>query len=84
VTTKAVITNNKAKRSKQSLLVWLRLLACESIIEQHIRAKLRRTFKTIAKQHENWIAEIFISFSPTHVDKLNSMLTKTYESLKKI
>ena len=32
------------ERGKQSLRVWLRLLACENIIEQAIRTRLRQTY----------------------------------------
>ena len=33
-----------SERDKQSLRLWLRLLACENIVEQQIRARLRERF----------------------------------------
>lgn len=41
-----------ASRSKQSLRLWLRLLSCESIIEQHIRTRLRETFEITLPQFD--------------------------------
>ena len=44
--------NHTATRSKQSLRMWLGLLACESIVEQHIRTKLRREYNITLPQFD--------------------------------
>jgi DNA-binding MarR family transcriptional regulator len=36
--------DSASERDKQSLRLWLRLLACENIVEQQIRARLRERF----------------------------------------
>ena len=42
----------RTTRPKQSLRLWLRLLACESIIEQTVRARLRKNFAVTLPQFD--------------------------------
>jgi len=39
-------------RGKQSLRLWLRLLACENLVEQTVRARLRTTFDITLPQFD--------------------------------
>ena len=39
-------------RAKQSLRLWLRLLACESLVEQTVRTRLRTTFSITLPQFD--------------------------------
>jgi len=41
-----------SKRSKESIRTWLRLLSCESMIEQNIRSKFRENFKVTLPQFD--------------------------------
>jgi DNA-binding MarR family transcriptional regulator len=41
-----------SKRSKESIRTWLRLLSCESMIEQTIRSKFRENFKVTLPQFD--------------------------------
>ena len=43
----------------------------------------RRTFRTIARTHENWIAEIFADLSPTDIEALMRLLAKAKASARK-
>ena len=40
------------ERGKQSLRAWLRLLACENLIEQHLRTRLRQDFDITLPQFD--------------------------------
>ncbi|MGR8946627.1 MAG: MarR family winged helix-turn-helix transcriptional regulator [Gammaproteobacteria bacterium] len=40
------------ERGKQSLRAWLRLLACENLIEQHLRTRLRKDFDITLPQFD--------------------------------
>ena len=42
--TKPPEAKSSGTRGKQSLRLWLRLLACENLVEQTVRARLRITF----------------------------------------
>lgn len=41
-----------APRSKQALRTWLRLLSCETVIEQQLRARFRRRFSVTLPQFD--------------------------------
>jgi len=41
-----------SKRSKESIRTWLRLLSCETLIEQYIRSKFRENFKVTLPQFD--------------------------------
>jgi DNA-binding MarR family transcriptional regulator len=45
-----------------------------------LTAEGRRTFRAMAKTHENWIAEIFAGLSPSDTETLMRMLAKTKAS----
>lgn len=42
----------RSSRGKQSLRLWLRLLACENIVEQTVRTRLRNTFDITLPQFD--------------------------------
>ncbi|MEO0997292.1 MAG: MarR family transcriptional regulator [Pseudomonadota bacterium] len=44
--------NDSAARKKDSLRTWLRLLACENRIEQHLRSQFRRHFSVTLPQFD--------------------------------
>mgnify|MGYP000088197698 CR=1 FL=1 len=44
--------SGKSNRSKQSLRLWLRLLACENLIEQTVRARLRDNYAVTLPQFD--------------------------------
>jgi DNA-binding MarR family transcriptional regulator len=46
------IRQSPTGRSKQSLRLWLRLLACENLVEQHVRAQLRTRFEITLPQFD--------------------------------
>lgn len=41
-----------SQRSKESIRTWLRLLSCETLIEQNIRSKFRENFKVTLPQFD--------------------------------
>ena len=41
-----------SQRSKESIRTWLRLLSCETLIEQDIRSKFRENFKVTLPQFD--------------------------------
>jgi DNA-binding MarR family transcriptional regulator len=41
-----------SNRSKESIRTWLRLLSCETLIEQYIRSKFRENFKVTLPQFD--------------------------------
>jgi DNA-binding MarR family transcriptional regulator len=43
----------------------------------------RRTFRSLARTHENWIAEIFSRLEPSEVETLMTLLAKTKTSARK-
>ena len=43
----------------------------------------RRTFRSLARTHENWVAEIFAGLEPGEVDTLMTLLAKTKGSARK-
>ena len=43
---------SQAERGKQSLRAWLRLLSCENLIEQYLRAQLRKDFDVTLPQFD--------------------------------
>jgi DNA-binding MarR family transcriptional regulator len=54
VTTKKTsgVSKSPTARGKQSLRLWLRLLACENLIEQHVRTQLRKRFDITLPQFD--------------------------------
>ncbi|MFT4581630.1 MAG: DNA-binding MarR family transcriptional regulator [Gammaproteobacteria bacterium] len=46
------IRQSPTGRGKQSLRLWLRLLACENLVEQHVRAQLRTRFDITLPQFD--------------------------------
>lgn len=65
--------NHTATRSKQSLRMWLRLLVCESIVEQHIRAKLRNEYNITLPQFDV-LAELDYIGKPMSMTDLSKQL----------
>jgi DNA-binding MarR family transcriptional regulator len=59
--------------SKQSLRLWLRLLACESLLEQHIRTKLRQEFAITLPQFDV-LAELDYIKKPLTMTELSTRL----------
>ncbi len=59
--------------SKQSLRLWLRLLACESMLEQHIRTKLRQEFAITLPQFDV-LAELDYMKKPLTMTELSTQL----------
>ena len=45
-------THAQTTRGKQSLRLWLRLLACEGLVEQTVRTRLRNTFDITLPQFD--------------------------------
>jgi DNA-binding MarR family transcriptional regulator len=43
----------------------------------------RRTFRSLARTHEGWIAEIFGELTQTEIDTLMKLLAKTKNSARK-
>jgi len=41
-----------SQRSKESIRTWLRLLSCETVIEQRIRSKFRENFSVTLPQFD--------------------------------
>ncbi len=41
-----------SQRSKESIRTWLRLLSCETVIEQHIRSRFRENFDVTLPQFD--------------------------------
>ena len=48
-----------------------------------LTAEGRRTFRSLARTHENWVAEIFAGLEPGEVDTLMTLLAKTKGSARK-
>lgn len=44
--------SSMSQRSKESIRTWLRLLSCETVIEQHIRSRIRENFKVTLPQFD--------------------------------
>jgi DNA-binding MarR family transcriptional regulator len=42
----------------------------------------RRTFRTLARTHENWIADIFAGLAPLEIETLMKLLAKTKVSAR--
>ena len=59
--------------SKNALRMWLRLLRCESMIEQHIRSKLRENFSTTLPQFDV-LAELDYENKPMSMSDLSTKL----------
>jgi DNA-binding MarR family transcriptional regulator len=43
----------------------------------------RRTFRALARTHENWIADIFVGLTPAEIETLMTLLAKTKTSARK-
>jgi len=50
--TKEKSKESAADHSKESLRTWLRLLSCETVIEQHLRSLLRQNFSVTLPQFD--------------------------------
>jgi len=48
-----------------------------------LTAEGRRVFRTMARTHEDWIADMFAGLSPGEIDTLMSLLAKTKSSARK-
>jgi DNA-binding MarR family transcriptional regulator len=48
-----------------------------------LTAEGRRTFRSLARTHESWVAEIFAGLEPGEVDTLMTLLAKTKSSARK-
>jgi DNA-binding MarR family transcriptional regulator len=44
----------------------------------------RRTFRSLARTHENWIADIFSGLEPQEIETLMKLLAKTKTSARKV
>ena len=62
-----------ASRGKQSLRLWLRLLACESLVEQHVRTNLRKNFGITLPQFDI-LAELDYVGKPMTMTDLSKQL----------
>jgi DNA-binding MarR family transcriptional regulator len=62
-----------SNHSKESLRLWLRLLTCESMIEQHVRTKLRETFAITLPQFDV-LAELDYVGKPLTMTELSTQL----------
>ena len=61
------------KHSRESLRLWLRLLACESMIEQYVRTKLRQEFAITLPQFDV-LAELEYMGKPLTMTELSTQL----------
>ena len=48
-----------------------------------LTAEGRRAFRTMARTHEDWIAELFAGLSPADIEALMTLLAKTKTSARK-
>jgi DNA-binding MarR family transcriptional regulator len=48
-----------------------------------LTAEGRRVFRTMARTHEDWIAELFAGLAPDEIETLMSLLAKTKASARK-
>lgn len=62
-----------SNHSKESLRLWLRLLTCESMIEQYVRTKLRETFAITLPQFDV-LAELDYVGKPLTMTELSTQL----------
>lgn len=61
------------RHSRESLRLWLRLLACESMIEQYVRTKLRQEFAITLPQFDV-LAELDYVSKPLTMTELSTQL----------
>ena len=61
------------QRSKESLRLWLRLMACESIIEQRVRSRFRKHFEVTLPQFDV-LSELERAKSPLTMSRLSKEL----------
>jgi len=48
-----------------------------------LTAEGRRAFRTMARTHEDWIAQLFAGLDATEIDQLMALLAKTKTSARK-
>lgn len=65
--------NPSPSRGKESLRLWLRLLSCESIIEQRVRARFREHFKVTLPQFDV-LSELERAKTPLTMSQLSKEL----------
>lgn len=65
--------SNSASRGKESLRLWLRLLSCESIIEQRVRARFRKHFEVTLPQFDV-LSELERARTPLTMSQLSKEL----------
>ncbi|MEM7467980.1 MAG: MarR family transcriptional regulator [Pseudomonadota bacterium] len=61
------------ERGKQSLRAWLRLLACENVIEQYLRSRLREEFNITLPQFDV-LSELDHAGTPLTMSSLSNKL----------
>ena len=71
----AILSSSETRRrhSKQALRLWLRLLACESMLERHVRSKLRDEFSITLPQFDV-LAELDYAGKPLTMSELSTQL----------
>ena len=62
-----------ASRGKESLRLWLRLLSCESVIEQQVRSRFREHFKVTLPQFDV-LSELERAHAPLTMSQLSKEL----------
>lgn len=67
------VSNKAGKRSREAVRVWLRLLSCETIIEQHLRSLFRRDFGVTLPQFDV-LAELERAKEPLTMSQLSREL----------
>lgn len=71
--TAAAATETKPSRSKESIRTWLRLLSCETVIEQRLRSHFRSNFAVTLPQFDV-LSELERADSPLTMSKLSDEL----------
>jgi len=70
---KRSVAKNSTARGKQSLRLWLRLLACENLVEQTVRARLRNDFDITLPQFDV-LSELEHAGEPLTMSQLSQKL----------
>jgi len=71
--TKAISKDSAAEHSKEALRTWLRLLSCETVIEQRLRTRLRQNF-TVTLPQFDVLSELERAGSPLTMSQLSKEL----------
>ena len=77
--TKEKSKESAADHSKESLRTWLRLLSCETVIEQHLRTLLRQNFSITLPQFDV-LSELERAGDPLTMSQLSKELMVSNDS----